>query len=116
MQERSTVELYDKQKYNARVEIDKNVLNTNNIYMLCSLLSLAWPIPWSNGRLYQCTTGGGIPDTLHVKVTVSPSFVIILPVDSSSSIFGGTVGKKNSNNEYKTLNKTNHLSKTSSSL
>ena len=64
------------------------------IYMLCSLLSLALPIPWSNGRLYQCTTGGGIPDTLHVKVTVSPSFVITLPVDSSSSICGGTVGKK----------------------
>jgi hypothetical protein len=62
--------------------------------MLCSLLSLALPIPWSNGRLYQCTTGGGIPDTLHVKVTVSPSFVITLPVDSSSSICGGTVGKK----------------------
>jgi hypothetical protein len=34
MQERSTVELYDKKKYNARVEIDKNVLNTNNIYVM----------------------------------------------------------------------------------
>ena len=55
---------------------------------------------WSKGRLYQWTTGGGIPETLQVKVTVSPSLVMMSPDDKFTSIFGGTV-----RNSKKTIRK-----------
>lgn len=50
------------------------------------------------GRLYHVTSGLGTPVTLHVRMTISPSWTVTSSLDSSSMIWAGTETHKAMNN------------------